>query len=116
MQDNRIAASLGYALVRTFRAINRETNRKVRPLGLSSEQAHILMVLWLEGPLKVVSEDYSLFLEQVPGCYYFVGSRNEERGLVWGHHHQKFDIDEEAMGIGIETMTRTVLRYFANAQ
>jgi DNA-binding MarR family transcriptional regulator len=53
MQDNRIAESLGYALVRSFRAINRETNRKVRPLGLSSEQAHILMVLWLEGPLKV---------------------------------------------------------------
>ena len=67
----------------------------------------------VDGPLKVVSEDYSLFLERVPGCYYFVGSRNEDKGLVWGHHHMKFDIDEEAMGIGVETMTRTVLRYFA---
>lgn len=68
----------------------------------------------VDGPLKSVSEDYSLFLEQVPGCYFFVGSRNKERGLVWGHHHQQFDIDEEAMGIGIETMARTVLRYFAS--
>jgi amidohydrolase len=67
----------------------------------------------VDGPLKVVSEDYSLFLEHVPGCYYFVGSRNEEKGLVWGHHHMRFDIDEDAMAIGIETMTRTVLRYFA---
>ncbi len=65
-----------------------------------------------DGDLRVVSEDYSLFLEQIPGCYYFVGSRNQDRGLTWGHHHTRFDIDEEAMGIGIETMTRTVLKYF----
>jgi amidohydrolase len=67
----------------------------------------------VDGPLKTVSEDYSLFLEQVPGCYYFVGSRNAGRGLVYGHHHNQFDIDEDAMAIGVETMTRTVLRYFA---
>ena len=66
----------------------------------------------IEGPLKVVSEDYSEFLARVPGCYYFVGSRNTDRGLVWGHHHPRFDIDEEAMAIGIETMTRTVIEYF----
>ena len=53
MQDNRIASSLGYALVRAFRAVNRATNRAVRPLGMSAEQAHILLVLWFEGPLKI---------------------------------------------------------------
>jgi DNA-binding MarR family transcriptional regulator len=53
MQDNRLASSLGYALVRAFRAVNRATNRAVRPLGMSSEQAHILLVLWFEGPLKI---------------------------------------------------------------
>ena len=52
MQD-KLRGSLGYALVRAFRAVNRETNRMVRPLGTSAEQAHILMVLWLEGPMKV---------------------------------------------------------------
>lgn len=70
----------------------------------------------IEGPLMAVSEDYSFFLNEVPGCYFFVGSRNEEKGLTWGHHHQRFDIDEEAMGIGIETMTRTVLQYFDSAR
>ncbi|MCC6945657.1 MAG: amidohydrolase [Thermomicrobiales bacterium] len=66
----------------------------------------------IEGALMPVSEDYSLFLNEVPGCFFFVGSRNEARGLTWGHHHQKFDIDEAAMAIGIETMTRTVFGYF----
>ncbi len=32
--------------------MNRVTNRTVRSLGMSAEQAHILMVLWVEGPLK----------------------------------------------------------------
>jgi amidohydrolase len=68
----------------------------------------------IEGPLQVVSEDYSEFLDRVPGCYFFVGSRNTDRGLVWGHHHPRFDIDEDAMAIGVETMTRTVLRYLAS--
>ncbi|HEY7030895.1 MAG TPA: amidohydrolase, partial [Thermomicrobiales bacterium] len=65
----------------------------------------------IEGPLQVVSEDYSEFLNRVPGCFFFVGSRNRDRGLVWGHHHPRFDVDEDALAIGVETMTRTVLRY-----
>lgn len=69
----------------------------------------------VEGEIKVVSEDMSEFLNLAPGCYYFVGSRNPERGLVWGHHHARFDIDEAAMAIGVETMTRTVLSYFSQA-
>lgn len=58
-------------------------------------------------------EDFSFFLEEKPGCYFFVGTNNEERGLRWGHHHPRFDIDEEALGIGVETMVRTVTGYLA---
>lgn len=43
------------------------------------------------------SEDMSAILEQVPGCYFFVGSANAERGLNYGHHHPKFDVDEEVL-------------------
>src|SRR5215211_86692 len=68
----------------------------------------------IDGPLMVVSEDMSEFLDRVPGCFYFVGSRNVERGLTWGHHHARFDIDEDAMAIGVETMTRTVLKFLAS--
>ncbi len=58
-------------------------------------------------------EDMSYFLDAVPGCYFHVGSRNEERGLVWGHHHPKFDIDEDALGVGISVTVEAALRYFA---
>ena len=59
------------------------------------------------------AEDMSYFLNAVPGCYFHVGSRNEEKGFVWGHHHPKFDIDEDALGVGIQVTVEAVLRYFA---
>jgi amidohydrolase len=65
----------------------------------------------IESPPIMGAEDFSYFLEQRPGCFYFVGSANEEKGLTWGHHHPRFDIDEESMANGMEVMVRTVLRY-----
>ena len=64
-----------------------------------------------EAPRQMGAEDFSYFLERVPGAFFFVGSQNEERGLVWGHHHPRFDLDEDMMIFGMETMVKTVLRY-----
>ncbi len=63
------------------------------------------------GKLMSVSEDFGEFLDPVPGCYFFIGSRNEEKGFVYGHHHPRFDIDEEAMATGIEAMSRAAIKY-----
>jgi hypothetical protein len=41
----------------------------------------------------------------------FVGSGNEATGVIWPHHHPRFDIDEAALAIGVEVLTRTALRY-----
>lgn len=68
-----------------------------------------------EGPLHMGAEDFSYFLENRPGAFYFLGSANEERGLTWGHHHPRFDIDEASMAAGMEVMVRTVLRVLHGA-
>lgn len=57
------------------------------------------------------AEDMSYFQLEAPGSYFFVGSKNEEKGFVWGHHHPKFDIDEESMGNGLTAMAMNVLTY-----
>lgn len=57
------------------------------------------------------AEDMSYFQLEAPGSYFFVGSKNEEKGLVWGHHHPKFDIDEESMANGLTAMAMNVLTY-----
>ncbi|MFT3895186.1 MAG: M20 family metallopeptidase [Anaerolineales bacterium] len=43
------------------------------------------------------AEDMAFMQEQVPGCYFFVGSANAERHLDYGHHHPKFDFDERVL-------------------
>ncbi|HJS28647.1 MAG TPA: M20 family metallopeptidase [Anaerolineales bacterium] len=43
------------------------------------------------------SEDMSVFMNEIPGCYFFVGSADSGRGLNAPHHHPKFDFDEKAL-------------------
>jgi len=55
------------------------------------------------------SEDFSYFLEKVPGCFFFVGSANHEKGLDAGHHHPKFDIDEGVLPRAAALMAESIL-------
>jgi amidohydrolase len=54
----------------------------------------------VESPLVTGSEDFSYFLNVVPGCFYFLGAFDERRPFPY--HHPAFDIDESAMSAGIE--------------
>ncbi len=50
------------------------------------------------------AEDMAFMQEMVPGCYFFIGSNNSERHLDYGHHHPRFDFDEEALIRGTALM------------
>ena len=49
------------------------------------------------GYRTMTAEDMAFMQEKVPGCYFFVGSNDTSRGLDYGHHHAKFDFNEEAL-------------------
>jgi amidohydrolase len=49
------------------------------------------------GYQTMTAEDMAFMQEKVPGCYFFVGSNDQSRHLDYGHHHPKFDFDEEAL-------------------
>ena len=53
MQDERLRTSLANAVVRLFRQVNRVHNRAFKDLGVSAEQAHILSVLSVLGPMTI---------------------------------------------------------------
>lgn len=57
------------------------------------------------------AEDMGYILDEIPGCYFFVGSMNESRGLSYPHHHPRFDFDEQAMVYGVATMTQAAAHY-----
>jgi len=56
-------------------------------------------------------EDMSFFLEAVPGCYFFLGSANPDKGLAYPHHHPRFNFDEAALATGVEIFVRCVERF-----
>jgi amidohydrolase len=58
-------------------------------------------------------EDMSFFLQEVPGCYFFLGSANLEKDLAYPHHHPRFDFDETALGMGVEIFIRCVEKFFS---
>lgn len=58
-------------------------------------------------------EDMADVLDRVPGCFFFVGSGSEAKGITAGHHHPAFDLDEDALAIGVELLVRAARRYFA---
>lgn len=60
-------------------------------------------------------EDMAFFLEEVPGCYFFLGSANAEKGLNYPHHHPRFDFDERVLCMGVEIFVRCVEQYCAIA-
>ena len=45
----------------------------------------------------MAAEDMAYMMEKVPGCYFFLGSANDEQGLNFDHHHPKFDFDEAVL-------------------
>ncbi len=57
------------------------------------------------------SEDAAFFMQEVPGCYFFLGAANAERGLNAPHHNPRFDFDEDALPLGVAIMTQALAHY-----
>lgn len=51
-------------------------------------------------------EDMAYYLEKVPGTFFFLGGFNEEKGMVYPHHHPKFMIDEDVFWRGTALMAQ----------
>src|SRR5690606_11101846 len=50
--------------------------------------------------LSMAAEDFSYYSQQIPACFYRLGTRNESKGIISSVHTPTFDIDEEALEIG----------------
>jgi metal-dependent amidase/aminoacylase/carboxypeptidase family protein len=57
----------------------------------------------------MTAEDMAFMQEKIPGCYFFVGSNDKARHLDYGHHHPKFDFNEEALIRGSALMAAAAM-------
>jgi amidohydrolase len=57
------------------------------------------------------SEDMAYMMEDIPGCYFFVGSSNAEKELDASHHHPRFDFDEDVLPYAAGLMAASVASF-----
>ncbi len=60
------------------------------------------------------SEDFSYYLEHVPGAMFRLGVSGDQVGSA-PLHTSTFDIDERALAVGVKTFAATVIKYFQPA-
>ncbi|MDX1652182.1 MAG: M20 family metallopeptidase [Brumimicrobium sp.] len=57
-----------------------------------------------ELPIRLTAEDFSFYGQEIPTCFFRIGVRNEAKGITYGVHHPRFDIDFEALKTGMQMM------------
>ena len=58
-------------------------------------------------------EDFSYYTQVIPGCFSFLGVGNPEIGAVYGVHHPKFKVDEDALSLGTAIHVNTAFKALA---
>jgi len=57
-----------------------------------------------ETPLIMGSEDFSYFQQKVPGTYFLLGTGNPDKGTDNPHHSPKFNVDDDALPLGVTAL------------
>jgi amidohydrolase len=53
---------------------------------------------------RMGAEDFGYYSQQIPGCFFRLGVMNEAKGIISGVHTPTFNIDENAIEIGMGMM------------
>ena len=59
--------------------------------------------------IRMSAEDFSEYSQHIPACFFRLGVRNEEEGIIYPVHHPRFDADKEAVRYGALSLS-----YFAS--
>jgi amidohydrolase len=108
--DGSVQGFGAHAELRYERAYPTTVNHAERAAHMADVAAEVV------GPTNVrtdyrtmAGEDMAFFLERVPGCYAFVGSGNPAKGTDQPHHSPRFDLDEDALPIAVELLSRVAV-------
>jgi amidohydrolase len=86
----------GYPAVINNEQLN-ETSRNAASEFLGKENVE-------ETELRMGAEDFGYYAQQIPACFYRVGVMNKEKGITSGVHTPTFNIDENAIEVGMGMM------------
>lgn len=55
-------------------------------------------------PIRMTAEDFSYYSQEMPACFYRLGTGNKKKGITSPVHTNTFDIDEQALELSIGLM------------
>ena len=65
-------------------------------------------------PMRMTSEDFAFYSQELPACFYRIGTGNPERGITAPVHTNTFDIDEAALETGMGVIAWLAVRELGN--
>lgn len=87
---------VGYPCVMNDEAITEKARKKA--IEFAGEQQVS------ETELRMGAEDFGYYAQQIPACFFRLGTMNKEKGITAGVHTPQFNIDEDAIETGIGMM------------
>lgn len=110
-QIKMIAVSLGgKATVRISKGYPYLENNPEITKALKTKAIELLGKEQVEDlPIRMTSEDFAFYSQQKPVCFLRLGVRNEEKGIIYGVHHPKFDIDPTSLLVGMRVISMAVI-------
>lgn len=97
--EAKVEISHGYPYLENNPELTRTFSEKAKAF-LGKDNVHEL-------PIRLTSEDFSYYSQEVPTCFFRIGVRNEEKGIVHSVHHPRFNIEPEALKTGMQMMVLT---------
>ena len=87
---------VGYPTVYNHEALNEKAKKLAEDfLGAACVE---------ETEVRMGAEDFGYYSQQLPGCFFRLGTANVQKGITAGVHTPRFNIDENAIEIGIGMM------------
>jgi amidohydrolase len=91
-----IKIDVGYPFVLNDKPLTDAARKKAQDyMGLTNVE---------ETELRMGAEDFAYYTHQIPGCFFRLGAGNKAKGITSGVHTPTFNIDENAIEIGIGIM------------
>jgi amidohydrolase len=94
--DAAIKIDVGYPVVFN----NEKLSSRAREIGESYMGSNNVE----ETEMRMGAEDFGYYCQEIPGCFFRLGTRNTLKGITSGVHTPKFNIDESAIETGIGIM------------
>ena len=91
-----VLVDVGYPVV--------NNDEKLYPVARTRAEEFIGKENVLETELRMGSEDFGFYTQEIPGCFYRLGVMNEAKGIISGVHTPTFNIDESAIEKGMGMM------------